>query len=466
MKTGGDQSKSSVAADPVESLADGLPTPRRYWAGLTILLGIGICVIDAAMVNVALPTIAQALAIEASTAVWIINAFQLTVVVTLLPFSSLAERVGFKRLFRFGLIGFWIGAIGSALSPSIELMLIMRVLQGLGASAIMCLFGGLMRHVYPAKILSRGIAINAMNVAVTSVLGPTLGSTLLSFADWRWIFVVLTPLIALTAYTMQYLPDVATITRRFDYRSAVLSAIGIGCLILGLDYLTSYPVIAMATILFSLLLIAWLVRWSSGQSAPLVPVDLLKIDPLRAATAASACSFAAQMATFVSLPFYLQTVYGHDPMTVGVLMASWPLGAAVMAFVAGRLADRVAVSVLCGLGASAMALSTLAIILLPQTTELGWLMAAMALGGVGFGFFQTPNNRALLGSAPRQRAGAVGGLQALTRVFGQTAGAALVATAFAASQSDGPSFGLIVGMGFALLALVVNVRRYFQESRI
>lgn len=417
------------------------------------------------MVNVALPTIAQALKIEAATAVWVVNAYQLTVVMTLLPFSSVAERIGFKRLFAIGLIGFWIGAVGSALAPTIEVLLLTRILQGLGAASIMCLFGGLMRHIYPAKILSRGIAINAMNVAVNSVLGPTIGSALLSFADWRWIFVVLTPLIAATGYIMRHLPDVERVPGAFDYRSALLSAVTIGLFILGLDYLASYPALAIAAIAASLFLMVGLMRWSSSQPAPLVPVDLLKIAPIRSATAASICSFAAQMSTFVSLPFYLQLVYGHDPMTVGLLMASWPLGAAVMALLAGRLADRIAVSVLCALGALAMMSSMLAIILLPTSTQLPGLMAAMALGGVGFGFFQTPNNRALLGSSPRERAGAIGGLQALNRVFGQTIGAALVATSFAASQSNGPTLGLVVGASFSMLALLVNVRRYFQDQR-
>lgn len=444
-------------------MVDGLPAPRRYWAGLTILLGIGICVLDAAMVNVALPTIAQALQIDAATAVWVVNAYGLTVVVTLLPFASMAERVGFKRLFRYGLIGFLAGAIGSALAPDISVLIFARIVQGLGSSAIMCLFGGLMRHVYPVKLLSRGIAINAMNVAVNSVLGPTLGSTLLAFADWRWIFVVLTPWVMLIAYTMRHLPDVQRVSAPFDYRAALLSAVAIGLFILGLDYLASYTVYALMSIAASLALAVWLVRMASTQTTPLVPVDLLRIDPVRSAITASVFSFAAQMATFVSLPFYLQVVHGHDPMTVGLLMAGWPLGAAVMALVAGRLADRVPVSILCGLGALAMTCSSVAVILVPQSAGFYALMAAMVLGGVGFGFFQTPNNRALLGNAPRERAGAIGGLQALTRVFGQTVGAALVAAAFTASQASGATLGLLAGAVFALFALLVNVRRYFKE---
>lgn len=415
------------------------------------------------MINVALPTIAQSLNVDAATVIWVVNAYGLAVVVTLLPFSSLAERIGFKRVFATGLAVFAVGALASAVAPNIQTLVLARVFQGLGASAIMCLFGGLMRHVYPVKLLSRGIAINAMNVAVNSVIGPTIGSTILSFADWRWLFVALMPLIILTTLVMRNLPDVACISTRFDFRAAGLSAITIGLFILGLDYLASYTLMAMLCMAISVALAAWVIRLSSGQTSPLVPVDLFRIAAIRSALAASVSSFAAQMATFVALPFYLQTTHGHDTMTVGLLMAGWPLGAAIMAIVAGRLADRVPVSVLCGIGAGAMASGSLLIVLLPNGVGLSWLMAAMILGGLGFGFFQTPNNRALLGSAPRQRSGAIGGLQAVTRVFGQTIGAALVASAFATGVQWGAALGLLVGVGFALIALLVNVRRYRQD---
>ena len=417
------------------------------------------------MVNVALPSIATALAVDAATVIWVVNAYGLTVVVTLLPFASLAERIGFKRVFAGGLTGFTIGALASALAPSIDVLIMARIIQGLGAAAIMCLFGGLMRHVYPARLLSKGIAINAMNVAVNSVLGPTVGSTILAVADWRWLFVALMPLVLVIALIMRNLPDVPTVASRFDLRAAGLSALTIGLFILGLDYLASYTVFALLSMVASVALGAWLVRLSSGQTSPLVPVDLFRIGAIRSALAASVCSFAAQMATFVCLPFYLQAVYGHDPMTVGWLMASWPLGAAIMAVTAARLADRVNVAILCAIGAAAMAMASLLIVVLPTSVHTGWLMAAMLLGGLGFGFFQTPNNRALLGSAPRERAGAVGGLQAVTRVFGQTAGAALVASAFAASQTWGSTIGLLVGMCFALIALLVNIGRFFQDRR-
>ena len=109
-----------------------------------------------------------------------------------------------------------------------------------------------------------------------------------------------------------------------------------------------------------------------------------------------------------------------------------------------------------------MLIGTLWIVVAPATVANAWLFMAMLLSGIGFGFFQTPNNRVLIGSSPRERAGAIGGLQAVTRVFGQTVGAALVAMVFTISQAFGPTYGLIVAAVFSFMALMVNVRRHLK----
>jgi DHA2 family multidrug resistance protein-like MFS transporter len=436
--------------------------PQRFWAVVTLFISLGICVLDASMVNVALPEIAASLNAPAATTVWVVNVYGLTVAGTLLPFAAMAERIGFKRAFRFGLAFFVIGALASAVSPSLEFLLLSRVVQGLGASAIMCLFGGLMRHIYPTRLLAKGIGLNAVVVSVNSVIGPSLGSVILTVADWRWIFVSVIPLALLAVFTMRALPVVARINRSFDYRSAVHSALTIGLFILGLDYLAKYPLFAAGAIALSVVLAVALVKRAMQQTAPLVPVDLLRIGPIRAALAASLFSFSSQMATFVALPFYLLVTLGRDAITVGLLLAAWPLGAAVMAVVSGRLADRYPVAVLCGIGSASMLIGTLWIVVAPATVANAWLFMAMLLSGIGFGFFQTPNNRVLIGSSPRERAGAIGGLQAVTRVFGQTVGAALVAMVFTISQDLGPTYGLIVAAVFAFMALMVNVRRHLK----
>jgi DHA2 family multidrug resistance protein-like MFS transporter len=430
-------------------------------AALALALGLMLAVLDATMINVGLPSIAESLNESASTVVWVVNAYSLTVAMTLLPMAAIGERIGFKRLFRYGLITFVLAALASALAPNLPTLLISRIFQGLGGSAIMCLFGALVRHIYPPSLIGRGIGLNALTVAVSSVVGPSIGSFILSITTWHWIFFFSVPMGLLTLLGVRYLPDVAPLKSRFDWQAAMLSMSTIGLFIVGIDYLMGATWHGIALIAVAGLIGVALVRRSSKQAAPLVPVDLFRIPAMRYALAASASTFAGQMATMVSLPFYLQITLERSQLSVGFLMAGWPAGAAVIALIAGRLSDRYSVALLCALGAGSMALGLLGVVLMPASISDAWLFAAMLLSGIGFGFFQTPNNRVLIGSAPRHRAGALGGLQATTRVFSQTFGAAIVSLVFGLGLTSGPMLGLVVAIFFSLIAVTVNIVRHY-----
>lgn len=448
-----------------EATQDGLPTPQRYWAAMTLLVGIGLSVLDASMANVALPTIAAEMGVSASSVVWVVNAYGLAVVVLLLPMSSIGERIGFKRLLKYGLILFVLAAIGSALSRSLPVLILFRVLQGVGGAAVMCLFGALVRHIYPVRLMAKGIGMNAMMVGVTSAMGPALGALILSVSSWHWIFAFNLPLSLLAFYGLKYLPETVPSQNRFDWVAALLTIVSIGLIVTGVKYLAEQPLEAVAGILVGLGMGVVLIRRSSLQTSPLVPVDLFRTSIMRFAVAASACTFAAQMSTFVAMPFYLEQVMGRSLMSVGFLMTGWPAGAAIMAGLAGFFTDRYPVAVLCGVGALSMGLGVGFVVLAPASLSDNWFWFALFCAGCGFGFFQTPNNRVLIGSAPRHRAGAVGGLQATTRVLGQTFGAAIVACMFSLSKSTGPLLGMMVGMTFASLAVVINVVRYLQGAQ-
>jgi DHA2 family multidrug resistance protein-like MFS transporter len=444
---------------------EGLPTARRRKAALALAAGLTLAVLDSTMTNVALPSIAQDLKVSDSAVVWVVNAYTLTVAMTLLPMSAIGERIGFKRLFYYGLWTFILASLCSALAPSMPVLLGARIFQGLGGSAIMCLFGALVRNIYPPHLIGRGIGLNAMTVAVSSVIGPSIGAFILSFTTWEWIFLFNLPVGILTMLGVRYLPDVPRISASYDWFAAALSMTTIALLILGIDALSTNFLLAVM-LLSASFAIGWaLVRRSLQQTAPLVPVDLFRIPAMRFALAASASTFCAQMATMVSLPFYLQVTLNRPQMAVGVLMAGWPVGAALIAAIAGPLSDRFPVAILSGLGAAAMAIGLGLVVVMPTSASDAWLFTAMVLAGIGFGFFQTPNNRVMLGSAPRNRAGAVGGLQATTRVFSQTFGAAIVAVVFSFGFSGGPMLGLCVAIGFALIAVGVNTLRYFQAPR-
>lgn len=427
---------------------------------LTLLSALALAVLDSTIANVALPTISRDLGISSAAAVWIVNAYNLTVVTMLLPLSAAAERVGFRRMFAIGLGVFVAGSLASALAGSLAMLIGARILQGIGAAMLMGMFGGFVRNIYPLSMMGRGISLNAMMVGVMSVLGPTIGAAILSVASWPWIFAINIPIGLAAFFGVRMLPDVPAHPKPFDWSSALLSMLVLALFIIGIDHLASAPLPAIGLVAASAVAGWYLVRRALSQPAPLVPVDLLRIPALAFAVAASACSFAAQMSSFVALPFYFQQVLGRDHLTTGLLLGAWPVGAAIMAPLAGRLSDSYSPAVLSGIGAAAMGLGLAWLVVLPVDASLSWTVAAMLLAGVGFGFFQTPNNRAMLTAAPIHRSGAAGGLQATTRVFGQSFGTALVAIGFTSSVQHGPTIALGFGAMCAFAALGVNCLRF------
>lgn len=451
----------SKNTDPtMADLPDGLPKPRRYYAAATLLAAIAITVLDASMSNVALPTIAKELNIPAASVVWVAIAYSLTIVMTLLPLSAIAERIGLGRMFVAGTSLFLVASLGAAFSQDFTTLITARIAQGLGSSMLMCLFGGLVRNIYPLRRLAMGLSLSAMAVSMTAVLGPSIGAFLLDFASWRWLFFINVPICLLTWFGVRHLPKVPRNSRPFDWYACLLSLPVFGLSILGLDLIASNPLWAIACLLIAFACGWVLIKRSLGQTAPIVPVDLLRITPVAYAVGASAFSFAAQMASVVALPFFFQHVMSYSYTEIGLMLGTWSLGVGVMAPISAWLSGRLSIALMCATGAGAMALGTGLLLLYDVHTPMAFIFGSMVLGGFGFGLFQTPNNRALLAGVPRNRSAAAGGMQATTRVYGQSFGTALVALAFALGHENGPALGVLVATVCAVGSLIINIARH------
>ncbi|MEJ1978979.1 MAG: MFS transporter [Acetobacteraceae bacterium] len=418
-------------------------------------------VIDGAIANIALPTIAMDMHATPSASIWVINAYQLAVTVSLLPLASLGEIYGYRRVYQVGLAVFTLASLACALSPSLATLTAARVLQGLGAAGIMSVNSALTRYVYPRAMLGRGMGLNALVAATCSAVGPTVASGILSVATWPWLFAVNVPVgVVAMAIATRSLPATPRAMHSFDWGSAVLSALTFGLLIIGIDgYAHGERVVAALTELAGSLFLGFLlVRRQLDRTAPLLPVDLLRIPLFRLSVATSVWSFSAQMLAFVALPFYLQGSMGWSATSTGLLMTPWPVATACMAPIAGRLADRHSAGVLGGIGMAMFTAGLLSLALLPAQAgaiDIGW---RMGLCGLGFGFFQSPNNRAIIGAAPLHRSGGASGMLGTARLLGQTLGASLVALMFSLSGA-GVTLALLLASAFAATATVASLMR-------
>jgi DHA2 family multidrug resistance protein-like MFS transporter len=483
--------QAAPASPAAEAPHPGLPLPQRWHATVAIVLGIAMTVIEGMIVNLALPALARDLDASASATVWVVNAYQLAVLALLLPLASLGERVGYRRVYLAGVVVFTLASAACAASGSLAMLVAARALQGMGAAGLMAVNAALVRLTYPAESLGRGIALNSVVVALSSVAGPALSAAILSVADWPWLFAINLPLgvllVWLGARALPSNPPPSGPPRQASVLDALLNA-GMFCgVFLAIDLLGARagegaggveavaaarwgPLPAGGWLLAAALVVGVVhVRRQVRQAVPLLPIDLLRIRVFRLSMATSVCAFAAQTLAFIALPFLLLDAWHLGSGQAGALMACWPAGVVVAAPVAGRLIGRLPGGLLGGVGLGALALGLAALALLAGSAArpgLAWAVGgALLLCGLGFGCFQSPNNHVILTSAPARRAGAAGGMLATARLTGQSTGAVCIAAVFAvaAAGAGGPQAALALAAASSAAAAVFSALRLRED---
>ena len=444
--------------------ADGLESPQRQWAVLAILLGTFLANLDAAIANIAMPVISHDLGSSAATTVWVVNAYQLAVGIVVLPLAALGEMFGYKRVYLTGLVVFAIGSLACVMSTSIDGLIASRALQGLGGGSLATMAPALIRGAFPHKMAGRGVALLGLTVAISATLGPTVAAGILHLGDWRWLFGVNLPIaLGVMVVALIALPGNKGAARRFDLPGAILSGATLAFMILGVgklgEGLGHVDTVAVVEIAAAVLIGVILYFQQKRSQAPLVPLDLLRIPVFSMSVLTSICSYAAQTLAFVSLPFLLEHQLGRTPGVTGLLITPWPFVIVFVAPLAGRLSDRYSAGVLSSIGMALLALGLALTALLPAdpgNLDIAW---RLALCGIGFGFFQTPNNRALLTSGPRERSGAASGMMTMARLIGTTLGAAFAAVLFEISPVHGTVMALTAASLIAVAGILVSSLR-------
>jgi MFS transporter, DHA2 family, multidrug resistance protein len=235
-------------------------------------------VLDGSIANVALPTIAADLHSPAADSVWVVNAYQLAIVVSLLPMAAVGEMVSFRRVFQLGIIVFSLGSLGCAFAHSLPMLAFARAIQGFGAAGIMSQNGGLVRFTYPSSMLGRGLGLNALVASAGAALGPTVASAILAAASWQWLFAVNVP-IGVAAFLLgrNSLPDNER-SGSFDITGTLLNAFVFGFGFVGIDLVTRGGNVWIGGLLLVAAVAAAIVLFlhSRRQNQPVVPFDLLR----------------------------------------------------------------------------------------------------------------------------------------------------------------------------------------------
>jgi DHA2 family multidrug resistance protein-like MFS transporter len=432
-----------------------------------MLVSVLLAGLDTAVANVALPSIAADLHAGPGASIWVVNAYQLATIATMLPLAALGDAVGHKRVYIPGLALFTLASLACGQAWSLPTLVAARVLQGVGGSAIMTVNIALIRFIFPSRLMARGLGLNATVVAVSFAVGPTIASGILSVADWPWLFEVNVPfgLVAL-ALAFPLLPDTGRSAHGFHWPAALLAGGMFLLLVLGISEASHGAPWALVggEWVAAVVCLLVLLRVQRGHPAPILAFDLFRRPIFALSSLTSIFSFTTQGLAFVALPFLFETVLHRSQVDTGFLMTPWSVVVAIMAPIAARLTERYSVGLLGGIGLGMLALGMMLLALLPADPSALDITWRMLVCGAGFGFFQAPNLKAIMSAVPPSRSGSASGIVGTSRMLGQSLGSALVAAWFAVSAARGPELSLWCGGAFAAVACLVSIARLFVAA--
>ena len=441
---------------------------KKYFPVVSVIIVIIMSVLDGTLMNVALPSLTKEFDVEPNTAIWLINSYQMVIMMFLLVFATFGDIIGYRKIFLSGGVVFTVASALCALSQNFAMLVCSRILQGLGAACVMSVNTALVRLIYPPEVLGRGMSINAMAVAVSSAAGPSIAGLILSTLSWHWLFAINIPL-GIISFWIGYrmLPRSSNAKKRtVGFLDCIGNVLTFGLMIYALEGFAHHESRAIVSIAFVAFLVIgyFYLRSQLNTSAPLLPVDLLKIPIFARSIMTSVSSFMAQMLAMVSLPFFFQDAMHFTPVEIGVLLTPWPIATMVTAPLAGRLVERYHPGILGAVGMCVFSVGLFSLYFLSEDSTIVDIFWRVMICGAGFGLFQTPNNLTIMSSAPMERSGGASGMLGMARLCGQTVGTTAVAIVFAIiPHTDGARLCLLLAALMALVAGTASISRVTQK---
>ncbi len=405
-----------------------------------VATGIFMATLDSSIVNISLPAIARYFGVALSGSIeWVIIAYLMVVAATLLTIGRLADMMGRKGIWTTGLIIFTLGSAICGASPSLGILIAARAFQGLGGSLLMAISPAMLTSAFPSTERGRALGLNALIVALGVSAGPTIGGVITQYLTWRWIFYVNAPIGILGVIaTLRLLTEPVRWDHEkfagFDLAGAGLLAIGLASLTLGLSFGQEWgwlSVGTLTTIAIGVVALVDMVIIEGRLANPLVKLRLLTDRVFASANISLILSFLALFAVSFMLPFYFEQLRNFSIIESGLLLTPLPLTIAVVAPISGRLADRFGTR---WLAASGLAIACVGLVLISKLdahSSLFDIIWRLSFTGIGQGLFQSPNNSALMGAAPRNEQGVASGFLGTGRVVGQSLSVALAGAIFA-----------------------------------
>ncbi len=446
-----------------------LSKSRRYMILFNTVLATFMATLDSSIVNISLPTIAGHFSVGIESVQWVVTVYTLSISALLLLFGRLSDRIGRRFLFAVGLGIFTLGSLLCGLSTSFPMLVASRVVQAVGAAIAMTLVQAIVTAIFPPNERGKALGIIGAVVAAGSLTGPSLGAVLVAAAGWRSIFYVNLPFGLLgVVLTLVQMPETASPDAQdrkpFDWRGASMLVPGVVLLIFGLLTLQNAGIpgwasggaTAAGAVLFVLFLLS-----ERTHPDPLIDLGFFRSRDFTLSLSSAFLSYLSMFGYVFFIPFYLQEVQRMPILQAGLVMSVYPITTVFMSPLSGWLSDRFPrfPYTFVGLGLLGVGFGFLAF--LAADSSIPRIVLPIFVAGVGGSLFQSPNNSRIMGSAPRNRLGVVGGVVAFFRNFGMVSGTTFAVMLFVAvahlavdSLSGGASFDVVRFMaGFRAVLL-------------
>jgi len=409
----------------------------KKWLVLSaVSMGIFLATIDGSIVNVSLPTLVHAFETDFALVQWVVLSYLLTVTTLMLGIGRLADIYGKKRIYTAGFIIFTLGSVLCGFSPTIHALIGFRVVQAVGASMTMALGMAIVTEAFPGHERGRALGITGTVVSVGIAIGPTLGGFIIQNISWHWIFFVNFPIGVIgTWMVIRYVPDFKPAGgEHFDYWGALTMGIALLSLLVGLTMgqrlgFGTTPVIAL--LVSSLVFLVIFITLELRVNQPMLDLRLFKSTLFSVSLATGFIVFICLAGSLLLVPFYAENVLGFNPQQTGLLMAVVPVALGIVAPISGNLSDRYGSRPITVAGLAMMTVGFFLVSRLNANTPVWEYILRFLPVGIGMGVFQSPNNSAIMGAAPRSRLGIASGMLSVTRTLGQTTGIAILGALWA-----------------------------------
>jgi EmrB/QacA subfamily drug resistance transporter len=402
---------------------------KKWYILAAVGMGVFLATIDGSIVNVSLPTMEKSFQTDFALVQWVVLAYLLTVTTLMLGIGRLADIYGKKPIYTAGFIIFTVGSVLCGLSPTIYPLIGFRVVQAVGAAMVMALGMAIVTEAFPRSERGRALGISGTIVSVGIAVGPTLGGVIVQNLSWHWIFFVNLPIgIIGTFMVIRYVPNFKPPGgQSFDYWGALTLCISLLSLLVALTlgqrngFGDGMVLILLGAFVFFLVTF---IAIELRMDQPMIDLRLFRNSLFSVSLTTGFIIFVCLAGSLLLMPFYIQNVLGYDPQQTGLLMATVPVALGIIAPISGEFSDRFGSRPITVAGLAMLTLGFLAVSSLDaETTTLGYVLRFLPVG-LGMGIFQSPNNSAIMGAAPRDRLGIASGMLAVTRTLGQTTGIA------------------------------------------